>query len=229
MKPKHLENHHKICATKSRKTFNKVGDYQFTTEDGKLGCKVCNKVFTQRGILRRHQNFAHSLYFKTCPNQYRPSQESVPVQVANNQLEFEDGKFGCKLCEKIFDKRATLRKHQNSAHSLLYKPRRRKHVVTEKADKVTPSENNAENQRDCRICNVTFPTDSTLLNHQVAFHSNNDVENRKQQRIDYLQLVRDVELVPWKCSGCAKYFPSQEKRDQHEEEMKHIGCSFEPL
>lgn len=138
--------------------------------DGLFICNHCTKTFSKLKTLRKHENRIHNVFYR------KHKERKLSIQIRKPR--FEDfiepafnGEFKCKICDKIFSKRDTLRRHQNVAHDLFFKKRLyesdgriRKIVV----NPVNPGPEGGE--FNCSSCEKTFKTKNMLTRHTKFAH-----------------------------------------------------------
>ena len=188
----------------------------FTSQDPKQinECDLCKKCFSKAGNLKRHlksHTGAKSFECKFCDKKFTKnyllkSHQKIHTRekaIKDLKIENDNGLIKCTICDKIYQLRDSLLRHNRQFHS---SSGERKYVQSEQPV-------------DCQLCGKRFSKKANMKAHQLSVHSiSSTIKPRKILRI------------PQDCDVCQKTFKSKELMLKHKSrkhnESKNAKCDI---
>ena len=109
-------------------------------------CKLCDKSFTLRTCMYRHQRKTHGRVLYESDNLPEPIQPN------------EEGRFPCEFCDKTFSEKRNVYGHQRKVHGRESKKLRKRN----------------EGTVPCEICGKFFSNIANMKMHIKAIHQRNN-------------------------------------------------------
>jgi KRAB domain-containing zinc finger protein len=139
-------------------------------KDRDFTCKICEKVYLNRRLLKRH-SLSHAEHVQCTICQQFKSASSIKSHIKSHKIKDQEPKFSCELCSKTFHFNGNLRKH--------YRVHKNKSVVCDFCgQKVSSKKKLAAHLKvhlpkptwKCQICLTTFKQSYSLKRHYTRFH-----------------------------------------------------------
>lgn len=180
--------------------------------NGTFDCPLCNKVFVEFLVLKKHMRGFHTFKTFQCPNCEKvfPRMDKLRLHMLRHSSVKE---FMCDTCGRQFKRKDKLKEHIKRMHSLEREEKDRLKALRPPAKRFIPKVAPTEYHRfiyKCHICLLGFKRRGMLVNHIAKRHPDIKPDSVPELNLPILKTQRD-----YYCQYCDKVYKSSSKRKAH--------------